>query len=152
MQTRIIILIPANTGHQFSEDGLDIEAAKQGFSITYAEYEKCSQQAATKYADKLSSMEGVMCVVYPEIHSEVFILESRCRDWGVVHRNGEFQESTSNKLVGGLEFIRMLEEKLPVFSMTMHHSGQFDDDFDIGFYGNAEEFIASILNYNRPLR
>jgi len=39
MQTRIIILIPANTGHRFSEDGLDIAAAKQGFSITYAEYE-----------------------------------------------------------------------------------------------------------------
>lgn len=82
MQPRIIILIPADSEHRFSEDGFDIEAAKQGFSITYAEYEKCSQQTASRYAGKLSNIEDAVCVLYPELHSETFLRETRCRAWG----------------------------------------------------------------------
>lgn len=150
MQTRIIILIPANSGHRFSEDGLDNEAAKHGFSITYAEYEKCSQQTATRYADKLSRMEGAICVVCPELHSEIFLRETRCRAWGISHRNGELQESTREDEVSGLKFIQLLREKLPVIPMTMHHSGQFDDDFDIGFHGRAKDFVGTILLKLQP--
>jgi len=91
-------------------------------------------------------MEGVMCVVYPEIHSEVFILESRCRNWGVSHRNGELKESTMKDEVSGLKFIQLLGEKLPVIPMPMNHSGQFDDDFDIGFHGSAKDFLDTILH------
>ena len=146
LRERIIILLPSSAGSRFVEDGLREAAEEWGLFFIYCTFDKCTTEEATEYCESLLKKGNLLCVVFPSFNSEVFCWHGAARDWFFFGKNARhLHESPDPDMVGGYQFLQMLEKagNLPLVPIAMHYGGPFD--FEITFYGKPEDFIIDIL-------
>ena len=130
---KVMFLLPRSVGHRLWEDGFLDALLEKEIDYMFREFSACPMEPAQKYAVALSR-HGCDAIIYPELHSSIFLWHGARRDW--------FPAGAQE--VGIVRFLQFLEEAgCGLLPLSMGY-GPFDDSFEVTVHGNPIGFAEDV--------
>ena len=129
---KVMFLLPQSVGERLWEDGFLDALLEKDIDYVFGKFRASPIDRARQYALALSQ-QGCDAIIYPELHSSIFLWHSARRDW----------LCDEKEVVGIVGFLQLLERAgCTLLPMPMHY-GVFDD-FEVTCMGKPEDFSEDV--------